>query len=1017
MDSPAPDDQDAAAGSTAPTVVGIGASAGGVNAVRDLLEALPPSDQLCLVIIQHQTGRQESMLAEVLGHVSQMPVREAEEGVPLAGGHVWVIPPGKLMVITDGRLHLGAVGSGGTHMAYPVDRFLESLAKHAGRQAIAVILSGMATDGVQGTREIKAAGGITFAQDPQTAQFDSMPRAAIEAGIVDKVLSPVDIATTLADIAQHPYLNGIRRPETSEAAGRDVKHGRLEAAKRTARGAGATGTGERFEEPPLGLEMPEESLHRLFELLRTRVGVDFSEYKRPTVRRRLARRMAVHRITDVEAYLGLLEEQSEELDELHRDLLIHVTRFFRDPPVFEALASRVFPELEQRAAGGHGVRIWVPGCATGEEPYSLAMAIMESLGEEKAAASTQIFATDLSEVAIARARMGIFPAAIADDVSEERLRRFFTRVDGGYRVRQQVRDMCVFARQDVTRDPPFSRLDLLVCRNVLIYLDVGLQERLVQVFHYALRDGGYLLLGTSETPGHRSEYFGVVDKKHRIYRRKPGDAHPQLSFSAVTARTDRTAPNAAPSRPQHRNKVLDLDRLLVERYAPPSLLVDETFNILQARGDTTPYLRLPSGDATLHLMHMAHHSLSAPLRSVIDRARALGEPARQEAVVLGAGNDAREVDVEVVPVGVPPDGPRFLVLFDEHAARIRRRGQIEAPATPARDGEARGGPTEVNHLRQELAATREHMQAMIQDLEATNEELQAANEEILSSNEELQSTNEELDTAKEELQSANEELNTVNDELHSRNEELSRVNSDLRNLFGSVDIAIVMVDDTLCIRRFTPVAERVLNLIGSDIGRPIGHIRPNLDIEDLGTLTRHVIDAVEPASREARDQHGRWYSLRIRPYKSMDNRIEGAVLTLVDIDAIKRHQHVLDEAEKHAAAVLDALRQPLVVVDEDLRVRHVNRAFDSTFGISGDEATGVALRELAGGAFAFDSLQKRLVEVRDRDESIAPLPVEGEFPQIGRRKCIVDVRRVARSRTKTMSILLMIEPAEPTDGS
>jgi two-component system CheB/CheR fusion protein len=570
--------------------------------------------------------------------------------------------------------------------------------------------------------------------------------------------------------------------------------------------------------------------------------------------------------------------------------LIHVTRFFREAESFTAIRKDVIPKLLKSVAADQSLRFWVCGCATGEEAYSLAITAVEAIEHSTDRnVRVQIFATDLSDAAVDHARSGTYPQAIERDVGQARLRRFFTAVDGQYRVSKQLRDMCVFARQDVTKDPPFSRLDLVMCRNVLIYMDTPLQRRLLGMFHYALNPNGYLVLGQAETVGSEADLFAIADKKHRIHRKRsvaaalPAVALPAEARSALMRKS-------AGSMPAGRDKAIELEasRALVERYAPPGVVVDADLQIVQFRGHTGDYLEPSPGEASLNLLKMAKEGLLHGLRSSFVKAHKSKTAVRRDGLHVRNGDDWQPVSIEVVPVFALGQ-PHYLVLFEKNgpaaaAVTVRRAKKGKHDAKP----NAKAQATKLELLQRELAASRDYLQSIIQELEAANEELQSANEEILSSNEELQSTNEELDTAKEELQSTNEELNTVNDELQARNEEISRVNSDLINLLASIHVAIVIVGSDLRIRRFTPMAEKILNLIPADIGRVIGHIKPNINCADLEQLIVECMNSVTPLERDVQNLQGRWYSLRIRPYKNLDNKIDGAVLALFDVDLLKR---------------------------------------------------------------------------------------------------------------------------------
>jgi two-component system CheB/CheR fusion protein len=680
-----------------------------------------------------------------------------------------------------------------------------------------------------------------------------------------------------------------------------------------------------------------------------------------------------------------MREHPPEAGALCQDLLIHVTRFFRDPDSFKALQAHAFPEL---TTGEDPLRIWIPGCATGEEAYSIAIVLMETLGDRVAERKVQIFATDVSDSAIEQARTGTYPASIAADVSSERLKRFFTKADGGYRVSKILRDMCVFARHDLARDPPFSRLDLIVCRNVLIYLDVALQKRLISVFHYALKSRGFLMLGSAETTGPQAA-FRLIDKKWRLYKKSPVEAAVTFALPqehAPTVRARRPAP--PPGGPEARPVQEEANRIVLDKYGPPGVVVDNNFDIVHFRGHTGPYLEAASGEPSLNVLKMARGGLLYPLRSALGTARRKRRAVRKEEVLVQRNGEWRAVNLEVLPL-VTSTGEYFLVLFEMPGATAQPKGKqtaVVARKVPRTVDDGR-----IADLRRELAASREYLQSIIQELEAANEELQSANEEILSSNEELQSTNEELDTAKEELQSTNEELNTVNEELHSRNEELARVNSDLVNLLGSVDLPVVIVGEDLAIRRFTPAAERLFNLIAGDVGRPIGQINPNIVCDNLEQLIRMTIHGLDAQEQEVQDRAGRWYSLRIRPYKGVDNRLDGAVVTAIDIDDARRYQWQVERARDYFTKIVETVSQPLVILDDDLRVRTANGSFYDTFKMARQHIEGVPIYQLGNGQWNIPQLRTALAAA-GAGEPVPPLPLEADIPSLGSKQVVINAR-------------------------
>ncbi|HEV8290779.1 MAG TPA: chemotaxis protein CheB, partial [Tepidisphaeraceae bacterium] len=953
------------------SIVGVGASAGGLEAFTQFLKAMPSDTGMALILVQHLSPKHEIVLPELLSGTTTMPVIQVTEEMEIKPNHVYVMPPNVSMGIShEGKFHLSPRPQDRTQHT-PIDTFLRSLAEYGQQRAIAVILSGTATDGSRGMKEVKAVGGITLAQEPGSAKYDGMPRAAIATGMVDKVLPPQQIANELSRISHHPLVRTI----TVKRPGDD-------------------------------LEVTDEHLGRIFLLLRNATKVDFTYYKQPTIRRRLQRRMVLHKISSIEQYLKFLGQNPEEVQALYGDILIHVTRFFREPESFETLRETVFPAIvaarQKNAPRDEPIRVWTPGCATGEEAYSIGIALLEFLGET-GGVPIQIFATDISETAVEAARTGIYPESIGEDVSAERLRRFFTRVDGSYKVNKQVRDMCIFARQDLTRDPPFSRLDLIVCRNVLIYLSSTLQKRMMGMFHYALKPTGFLLLGAAETIGASADLFGVADKRHRLYMRKNAFIRTDLNFTPAEPMAARhgerggeAAPAARPSNTLH----ADANRMILERFSPPAVILDSDLRIIQFRGHTGTFLEPAPGDASLSVLKMAREGLLYGLRAALNETRRTGKASRKQGLRVKANGEMHDVNLEVVPMDGPAAERHFLVLFDDVTPLTIGAG---VPTKKRRDkGEKKDRRLQDNQIRrlqQELAASRDYLQSIIQDLEAANEELQSANEEILSSNEELQSTNEELDTAKEELQSTNEELNTVNEELHGRNEELSQANGDLINLLASVHVAIVMVARDLKIRRFTPMAEKVMNLIPSDVGRPISDIKPNIDAPDLEKLITEAIDGVVTVEREVRDRQGKTLSLRIRPYKNLENRIDGAVVAVFDQEPARRQQLEAVQASELFREMLDLVEVPAVVLDEDYRIVHHNPAFGSEFRHDGQRGS---IYEVMDRQVDIDRLRLLLEEKLPRDGRVDRFDV-GKSD--GQRPIRASARQVRRG-TQVASVVL-----------
>lgn len=947
-------------------IVGVGASAGGLDAFRQLLEALPADTGLAYVLVQHLDPHHESLLANILSKSTSMPVSEVKSDVPVEANRIYIVPPSRDIVLAEGILKLvPRTKTGGQHM--PIDYFLRTLAAVQGSRAIGVILSGMASDGTLGLKAIKAEGGIAFAQDPASAQADGMPRSAIEAGCVDFVLPPAGIAQELARLGRHPY---VTREATPGASRTD-------------------GDADPAEGP---------GLRDILALLLKTTGTDFTAYKPTTIRRRIARRMAVNRAHTLAEYAVRLEANPAEVQALYQDCLICVTSFFRDPDAFQALSERIFPRLMKDRPPDMPIRVWVAGCATGEEAYSLAMCLLERAGELAATPALQIFATDLSESALEVARSGKYLESIVQDVRPERLQRFFSQVDGHYQVSKAIREMCVFARHDLGRDPAFSRMDLITCRNVLIYLEPHLQEKVLASFHYALKPTGHLMLGGSETAGASSLLFDPVDKKHRIYSRIASTQHPALLFGArppATATGTRTPPAVIAKYAGRAELPKEADRILLARYSPPSVVVDSALNILEFRGDTQPYLEHGRhGQASLNLMKMVRRSLLFELRQAVQVARETGAPARRDGLQFQYRNRLWKADLEVIPMKGAVAAERcLLVVFEGRAVAVLPEEPVVLdPST----GDARD--LELARLRLELTETTQYLQEIVQEHEAANEELQSTNEEATSANEELQSVNEELVTAKEELQSSNEELATLNQELQDRNVQLGQLNDDLVNAFGSVDLPIVMVGSDLRLRRFTPAAEKLLRLVPADLGRPITDLQPDIQIPDLTRQIREVIDTASVADREVKDRLGRSYKLRISPYKTRENRVEGAVLAMVDVDALKRSAERVQQALEYASAIVETVVEPLLVLDSELRIEKANRAFYEDFHVTPEETEGRILFELGGGELDIPKLREALARVLTKDSPFEAFEVAHAFPRVGQRTMALSARRLRYER-------------------
>ncbi len=951
-------------------VVGIGASAGGLEAFSALLKSLPADTGMAFVLVQHLAPSHESMLTELLARSTAMPITEITDGLSVEANHVYVIPPNVNLGILHGVLHLVPREVTPAHYL-PIDNFLRSLAADMGSKAIGVILSGTASDGVLGLKEIKAVGGITFAQDEESASYNGMPHSAIAAGCVDFILPPAEIAAELARLRRHPYY-------TVSVKG--------------------------IETLPEG----DQNLGKIFLLLRQHTGTDFTYYKTNTIQRRIKRRMLLNKIDKIEDYVRYLHRTPREIDALFHDMLIHVTGFFRDPQVFEELAQTVFPELMKERPPELPIRIWIPGCSTGEEVYSIAISLLEFLGENANFTPIQIFATDLDEQAIEQARQAIYPESISETVSIERLRKFFIKVEQGYEINKNIRDLCIFSKQNVLKDPPFSKLDLISCRNLLIYLGAVLQKKVLPIFHYALKANGFLLLGSSETIGRFADLFRMVDKKHKIYSKKATPSELHFDFAGGVGASDvrtiaqsRAMPLAGDNFDLHR----EVDRLLLNKFAPPGVVVNDELEILQFRGHTGPFLEPAPGEASLKLLKMARDGLQAELHGAMNKSIKSNLSVRREGIRFYTNGDSRVISVEVDPIKVPSGSGKFYLITFQQATPEAEEGKSKPMVEAATSIDS----DELKRLRDELAASKEYLNAIIEQQEVSNEELTSANEEIQASNEELQSINEELETAKEELQSTNEELVTVNDELESRNAELALLNNDLSNLIGGLSTSIIMVDKELRIRRYSPEAEKSLGLLATDRGQPISYSKLHILIPDLEQRLMRVIDTITADEIEVQAKDGHWYKVQLRPYKTEDKRIDGAVLAYYDVNDIKQSLALAEQARDYAESIVASIRDPLLVLDNKLRVVSASAAFYETFKVTRKETVGNLLYRLGNGQWGIPRLRQELETALENKDGFDEYMVEHDFDNIGHRIMNVSGRAIAPGLDDSPMVLMQIE--------
>ncbi|MFZ1398177.1 MAG: chemotaxis protein CheB [Candidatus Promineifilaceae bacterium] len=911
-------------------IVGLGASAGGLAAFADFFKAMPNNFDpgMAFILVQHLARDYKSILRELIQEYTSMPVFEVEDGLRVQPNTVYIIPPNRDLALFDGKLHLlDPIKEAGGWL--PINFFFRSLAQDQRERAIGIVLSGTGSDGTLGIRAIKGEGGLVIAQTPESTEYDGMPRSAIATKLVDFVLPPAQMPAQL--LAYTSRIFGRQRlPKVAAPA------------------------------------TVEDSLNKVFILLRAANGNDFSQYKRSTIIRRIERRMALQHIDQIDEYVRFLQQSPKEIQALFQDVLIGVTSFFRDHDAFAALESQAIPRIFANKASGDPIRIWVPGCSTGEEAYSIAILLQEKMEALRQHFKVQLFATDIDPEAIGQARQGIFPASIKADVSAERLGRFFSKTpDGaGYQIQKNIRDMLIFSEQNLIQDPPFSRLDLISCRNLLIYLNASLQKKLIPLFHYALAPGGLLFLGNSETIGEFLSLFDVLDRKWKLFIRKDAGvatAVSNLSYFTPERTKAMATPSSSAKLPVDPHLPLRelTEQALLQAYAPVSVLVNSLGEILYIHGRTGKYLEPSPGEAGMNIVAMAREGLRRPLTIYLQRAVSHGEVVHHAGIRVKNNGDSTEVALTIRPLSPhktntnPRGANLYLVTLIEQLAPMTTPVDETAVAPSAEittEAAAR-----IAELEQALHAKEEYLQSTQEEMNTANEELKSTNEELQSVNEELQSTNEELETSKEELQSVNEELATVNAELQQKVADLSRTNNDMNNLLAGTGIGTIFVDLDLQIMRFTPTVTKLINLIKTDIGRPVHHIMSNLVANDqLARDIQQVLDTLVGKEVEVQTTSGEWFVLSIRPYRTLENVIEGAVITFVDITRLKHAESL----EQLVAVVRDA-NDAIIAHDLQGNITAWNPAAEKIYGWTAAEALRLNERD----RIAADDQESALAEL------------------------------------------------------
>ena len=920
-------------------IVGLGASAGGLAAFEAFFSGMPAGVDpgMAFVLVQHLAPDHDSLLTELIQRTTRMPVLEVADGMAVQANCVYIIPPNRDMAFLNGTLHLLEPVAPRGHRL-PVDFLFRSLAQDQHERAIGIVLSGTGSDGTLGVRAIKDAGGMVMAQDPASCEFDGMPRSAVQTGLVDFELAPARMPEQLLAYVAHAF--GTLPPPTTAGAPQN-----------------------------------ENALSKIFVLLRAQTGHDFSQYKPSTIYRRIERRMAVHQVIAIAAYVKYLQQTPAEVEALFRDLLIGVTSFFRDPEAFKVLEEQVIPKLLDGRPAASVIRIWSTACSTGDEAYSIAILLQEGMEARRQSYKVQVFATDIDSRAIATARAGVYPASIADEISPERLARFFTtEADGNtYRVQKNIRDMLVFSEHDAIKDPPFSKLDLISCRNLLIYMGADLQKKLIALFHYALNPGGLLFLGTSETVGEFGDLFAVLDRKAKIYQRKEdfqGTRRgalgrflpPATSREVVRPLTDAKA--GSPVKLSLRELT---EQAILQKAAPAGALVNHQGDILYLHGRTGMFLEPAPGEAGIsNIVKMAREGLRRELTTALHKAAASRAPVQTQGLQVKTNGHFTAVNLAVFPVTANPaaeaEPPLYLVMLDAaHTSAVTtgpRPATLPVAQTPQGHHDI---STQLAALNEELQAKERTLHAANEELEASNEELKSFTEEMQSVNEELQSTNEEMETSKEELQSINEELATVNTELQTKVADLSRANNDMNNLLAGTGIGTVFLDLQLHILRFTPAATLIINLIPGDIGRPVGHIVANLvGYDQLVPDVQGVLKTLNSRELDVQTRDGKWYTLRILPYRTLDNVIEGVVMTFVDITEVVLAREALRKANaslRLAVVVRDA-QDAITVQDLHGRILAWNPGAIRIYGWSEAEALAMNVRDRIPPGLQEDALAR-----------------------------------------------------------
>jgi two-component system, chemotaxis family, CheB/CheR fusion protein len=951
-------------------VVGIGSSAGGLDALERFFGNMSESSGMAFIVVSHLDPNHVSIMPELIQKSTKMKLFQAEDGMLVEPNHVYVAPANRDLAILHGTIQL--IEPPEAHgFRLPIDFFFKSLSADLGEKAICIILSGMASDGTAGLKAVKSELGMVMVQDPISAKFDGMPSSAIKTGLVDYILPPEEMPDQLMNYTSQK-VKGVLLDKA-------ITDGKI-----------------------------PDAFQKIFILLRTHTNHDFSLYKQNTIYRRVERRMNISQLDNLPNYIRLLQENPAEIESLFKELLIGVTNFFRDPESFEKLKN-VLSELVKSKPDNGRIRIWVPGCSTGEEAYSVAILLRECMDEAKKYSNVQIFATDIDSNAIEKARIGSF-LGIESDVSKERLNRFFTSEGNLFHIRKEIREMLVFAPQSVIKDPPFTKLDLISCRNLLIYLNTELQKKIIPLFHYSLLPNGILFLGSSETIGGFVDLFSMADKKWKIYKRRDSiySAQPLIEFpiSRSVGKTYETI--------MKKNEVKNItqlaEKIILQSYSPNCVIITENGNIVYIHGKTGKYLELTHGEAKLNIYEMAREGLQQELPALIRKVLSSKKSLTAEGIKVKSNGSTQLINLTVKPIKEPTEMPGSLLIVFEEVLPQKKVSSSKIIHYEKKSEKI------IKELEHELKSTKENLRSTVEELETSNEELKSTSEEMQSTNEEMQSSNEELETSKEELQSLNEELVMVNTELQNKNDELSVINNDMKNLLDSIDIPTIFLDNNLLIKRFTFHATKVVNLIPSDIGRPINHIATNLKYEKFIEDAKEVLRTLVYKEIELQTNDGIWYQMRILPYRTTSNIIDGIVITFSHIHHIKtayEEIHKLNQdiqlAREYSDNIIDTVRDSLLILDKDLKVLSANRSFYKLFNTVSEKTVGKYIYELDDKKWAIPQLRKLLEQILPQHNYFEDYEVDYNSVNAGEKKLLLNAREIFQGDKESQLILLAIQ--------